>query len=275
MKNVLSIAGSDCSGGAGIQADLKTFSAHGVFGMSVIVSVVAENTSRVIGIQDVSPDMIEKQIDAVFEDIEVDAVKIGMMSTSMCMKAVEKKLNEYMPHNVVIDPVMYAKNGCALMNPDSIVTLIEKIIPLADVLTPNIPEAEKIAGIKIESIGDMKKAATLIYAMGCKNVLVKGGHAVGDAVDILYDGKGFYQFKAERINTKNTHGTGCTFSSAIASNLANGLPIQKAVEMAKIYVTTGIRHSLSIGKGNGPTNHFYDLYRYGLQEMKTTGENNE
>ena len=159
MKKVLSIAGSDCSGGAGIQADLKTFSAHGVFGMSVIVSVVAENTSRVIDIQDITPDMIEKQIDAVFEDIEVDAVKIGMLSTPECMKAVAKKLLQYNPQNVVIDPVMYAKNGCPLMNPTAVSTLIDTVIPLADVLTPNIPEAEKIADMQISTVSDMEAAA--------------------------------------------------------------------------------------------------------------------
>lgn len=268
MKKVLTIAGSDCSGGAGIQADLKTFSAHGVFGMSVIVSVVAENTSRVIDIEDVTPDMIKKQIDAIFEDIEVDAVKIGMLSTPECMAAVADKLNEYKPSNVVIDPVMYAKNGCPLMDPSSIGTLIEKIIPLADVLTPNIPEAEKIAEVKIETIEDMKNAAKIIYKMGCKNVLVKGGHHIGDAVDILFDGKEFYSFETCRIDTKNTHGTGCTFSSAIASNLANGLSVPQAVEKGKNYVTTAIKHSLAIGKGHGPTHHFYDLYNQGIKWLE-------
>lgn len=266
MKKVLTIAGSDCSGGAGIQADLKTFSAHGVFGMSVIVSVVAENTSRVIDIQDITPDMIEKQIDAVFEDIEVDAVKIGMLSTPICMETVAKKLYQYLPPNIVIDPVMYAKNGCPLMDPNAVDTLIKVIIPYADVLTPNIPEAEKIAGIKISNISDMEKAARKIFEMGCKNVIVKGGHAIGNALDVLFDGTRFYHFESHRINTKNTHGTGCTFSSAIASNLALGMNIPKAVEQAKKYVTVAIEHSLAIGKGHGPTHHFYDLYRNGLQK---------
>lgn len=210
MKKVLSIAGSDCSGGAGIQADLKTFSAHGVFGMSVIVSVVAENTSRVIDIQDITPDMIEKQIDAVFEDIEVDAVKIGMLSTPECMKAVAKKLLQYKPQNVVIDPVM--------------------------------------------------------YAMGCKAIVVKGGHHIGNAVDVLFDGENFYHFETSRIDTKNTHGTGCTFSSAIASQLAKGKSVPLAVESAKAYVTMAIEHSLAIGKGCGPTHHFYELYQHGLSK---------
>jgi len=263
MKKVLSIAGSDCSGGAGIQADLKTFSAHGVFGMSVVVSVVAENTSRVIDIQDVTPDMIEKQIDAVFEDIEVDAVKVGMLSTPECMRAVAAKLRQYKPKNIVIDPVMYAKNGCPLMDPNATDELIATIIPLADILTPNMPEAEKIAGMTIENAANIEDAARQIHSMGCRNVLVKGGHAVEGveaALDILFDGGNFYRFEVPRIATKNTHGTGCTYSSAIASNLALGLSINSAVAAAKEYVTTAIRHSLPIGKGHGPIHHFYDLY---------------
>ncbi|MDR3258369.1 MAG: bifunctional hydroxymethylpyrimidine kinase/phosphomethylpyrimidine kinase [Fusobacteriaceae bacterium] len=266
MKKVLSIAGSDCSGGAGIQADLKTFSAHGVFGMSVIVSVVAENTSRVIEFQDVRPDMVQKQIDAVFEDIEVDAVKIGMLSCSEIMLVVAEKLREYRPANIVIDPVMYAKNGNPLMDPNAIDVLIKAIVPLADVITPNIPEAEKMTGINIKNIADMEKSAKIIHNMGCRNVLVKGGHAEGDAVDVLYDGNEFRHFSAPRINTKNTHGTGCTYSSAIASNLALGLTVTEAVDKAKQYVTTAIEHSLSIGKGHGPTHHFYNLYKYGLKK---------
>ena len=266
MKKVLSIAGSDCSGGAGIQADLKTFSAHGVFGMSVIVSVVAENTSRVIDIQNVTPDMIEKQIDAVFEDIEVDAVKIGMLSTPECMKAVAATVKQYQPENVVIDPVMYAKNGCPLMEPTAVSTLIETIIPLADVLTPNIPEAEKIADMQISTVSDMETAARKIHSMGCKSVVVKGGHHIGNAVDVLFDGRNFYHFETARIVTKNTHGTGCTFSSAIASQLAKGKSVPDAVKAAKTYVTMAIEHSLAIGKGCGPTHHFYELYQHGLSE---------
>jgi len=263
MKKVLSIAGSDCSGGAGIQADLKTFSAHGVYGMSVIVSVVAENTSRVIEIQDITPDMIEKQMDAVFEDIDVDAVKVGMLSQICSMEAVAGKLKQYVPQNIVVDPVMYAKNGCPLMKPEAIETLIKVIFPLADLITPNIPEAEKIVGIEIGGIEDMKKAASIIHQMGCKNVIVKGGHSIGNAVDVLFDGDRFYQFDARRIDTKNTHGTGCTYSSAITSNLALGLSLPEAVDKAKEYVTTAIKHALPIGKGHGPTHHFYQLYKDG------------
>lgn len=269
MKKVLTIAGSDCSGGAGIQADLKTFSAHGVFGMSVIVSVVAENTSRVIDIQDITPEMIEKQIDAVFEDIEVDAVKVGMLSTPECMRAVAGKLRQYKPEHVVIDPVMYAKNGCPLMDPSAVDALIETILPLADVLTPNIPEAERITGMEIRSVTDMEAAARKIHDMGSKTVVVKGGHAIGNALDVLFDGKQMHHFETERIATKNTHGTGCTFSSAIASQLALGMDICKAVEKAKVYVTTAITHSLAIGKGCGPTHHFYELYRHGLPTQES------
>jgi hydroxymethylpyrimidine/phosphomethylpyrimidine kinase len=260
MKTALTIAGSDCSGGAGIQADLKTFSAHGVFGMSVITSVVAENTLRVIDIQDIRTDMIVKQIDAVFEDIVPDAVKIGMLSNRETMLTVAEKLKQWKPANVVIDPVMYAKNGSALMEPEAVNTLIAEIVPFADLITPNIPEAEKMSGIDIATQDDMKTAARIIRDMGCRSVLVKGGHAVGDATDILFDGNEFYSFTAQRIDTKNTHGTGCTFSSAIAANLALGLPFAKAVELAKEYVTGAIRHSLPLGKGNGPTNHFYKFF---------------
>lgn len=264
MKKVLSIAGSDCSGGAGIQADLKTFSAHGVFGMSVIVSVVAENTSRVMDIQNIRPDMIEKQIDAVFQDIGADAVKIGMLSSVECMAAVVRKLEQYKPRHIVADPVMYAKNGCPLMDTEAVETLIKTVIPVSHICTPNIPEAEKISGMKITSVKEMREAARKIYDMGCKAVVIKGGHAAGNALDILFDGKGFYDYESVRINTKNTHGTGCTFSSAIASQLAKGMNVPEAVGAAKAYVTTAIAHSLSIGKGNGPTHHFWDLYRQGL-----------
>lgn len=266
MKTVLSIAGSDCSGGAGIQADLKTFAAHGVYGMSVIASVVAENTCRVIDIQDIRPDMVEKQIDAVFEDIPPDAVKIGMLGSREIMCAAARKLQTWKPKHVVIDPVMYAKNGCPLMEPDSIDSLISVVVPLADVITPNIPEAEKMADMEIHTQADMEEAARKIHAMGCRAVLVKGGHSEGDATDVLFDGGKFYYYTAKRIQTKNTHGTGCTFSAAIASNLALGLPVEKAVEKAKAYVTMVITHSLALGKGNGPTNHFHALYLHGLQE---------
>jgi hydroxymethylpyrimidine/phosphomethylpyrimidine kinase len=261
MKHVLSIASSDCSGGAGIQADLKTFAANKVYGMSVIVSVVAENTERVIGVEDLSPSMIESQIDAIFEDISVDAVKIGMLSQSPCMVAVAKKLKQYRPKNIVIDPVMVAKNGYSLMVENAANTLITEILPFADLLTPNIPEAEVLTHTKIVTLADMEKAARTIVSMGPKAVLVKGGHRIGDATDVLYDGKEIYYFPGQRIDTKNTHGTGCTYSAAIASNLALGNSLNEAITKAKNYVTTAIRYSLDIGKGCGPTNHFYELYK--------------
>ena len=262
MKKALSIAGSDCSGGAGIQADLKTFSAHGVFGMTVVTSVVAENTFRVIEYQDIRPDIIEKQIDAVFEDIPPDAVKIGMLSNPQTMLAVAGKLREWKPQNVVIDPVMYAKNGCALMDPSAIDTLISHVLPLANLVTPNIPEAEKIADMIIQTREDMKQAARVIHAMGSTAVVIKGGHSEGDAVDVLFDGSDFFEFHARRIDTKHTHGTGCTFSSAIASNLALGMDVRKAVELAKKYIHLAIIHAPELGKGNGPVNHFHKEIKY-------------
>jgi hydroxymethylpyrimidine/phosphomethylpyrimidine kinase len=261
MKTALSIAGSDCSGGAGIQADLKTFSAHGVFGMTAVTSIVAENTVRVIEYQDIRADIIEKQIDAVFEDIPPDAVKVGMLSCSQTMLAVAKKLREWKPHNVVIDPVMYAKNGAPLMETDAVSTLIKEVVPLGDLITPNIPEAEKISGMTIKTHGDMREAARRIYAMGCRSVVVKGGHIQGESTDILFDGDTFHAYPSPRINTKHTHGTGCTFSSAIAANLALELSVQKAVENAKAYINTAIIHAPGLGKGHGPTHHFYALYK--------------
>ena len=260
MKKVLTIAGSDCSGGAGVQADLKTMAAHGVFGMSVIVSVVAENTARVIDIQDISPKMIEEQIDAVFEDIVPDAVKIGMLSSPACMQAVAGKLAQYKPQHVVIDPVMFAKNGDALMDPASVGTLIESVLPHAEILTPNIPEAQYLADMQISTPEDMEEAARRIHAKGCKNVLIKGGKNMAGAVDVLYDGDTFRRYELEQINTQNTHGTGCTLSSAIASNLALGYSIAESVERAKAYVTDAIRHAPGLGHGCGPLGHFCRIF---------------
>lgn len=260
MKTALTIAGSDCSGGAGIQADIKTMSALGVFGMSVIVSVVAENTSRVISIEDVSPKVIADQIDAVFEDIPPDAVKVGMLSTPACMEAVAAGLKKYRPRHVVIDPVMYAKNGSPLMQESAISALRSTVLPLATLLTPNIPEAEKLAGMEISSEADMREAARRIQALGPQNVLVKGGHAQGEARDVLLCGEDFHVFASRRIPTKNTHGTGCTLSSAIAAYLARGEVLPEAVRKAKEYVTGAIEHALPLGHGCGPTHHFFAFY---------------
>ena len=247
MKNCLTIAGSDCSAGAGIQADIKAMSACGVYAMSVITSVVAENTSRVVSVYDLPGEVIKQQIDAVFEDISVDGVKIGM-------------IKQYSPCNVVADPVMSAKDGCALMAETALDVLKNEIIPACTLLTPNIPEAELIAQMKIDSQKDMMLSAKKIYAMGCGAVLVKGGHYGGMPIDILYDGNGFYKYSSPRINTKNTHGTGCTLSSAITAFLAKGNSIQQSVLLGKRYVYNAIKNSLEIGKGHGPLHHFYDYY---------------
>lgn len=261
MKHVLTIAGSDTCGGAGIQADIKTFSALGTYGMSVITAVTVQNTQGVFGCQDITPDIIKAQIDAIFTDIEVSAVKIGMVSQIETIKAISEKLKQYQPQNVVLDPVMISKSGFDLMQPNAKETLIKELIPLAFVVTPNLPEAEVITGISIKNLKDMEKAAQIIHNMGTKNVLIKGGHLQQDATDILFDGKQYYYMKGERIHTKNTHGTGCTLSSAIAANLAKGQTIQQSVKNAKDYITIAIEHALDIGKGVGPTNHFYTLYQ--------------
>ncbi|WP_368251935.1 bifunctional hydroxymethylpyrimidine kinase/phosphomethylpyrimidine kinase [Enterococcus sp. 2201sp1_2201st1_B8_2201SCRN_220225] len=260
MKTALTIAGSDCSGGAGIQADLKTFSAHGVFGMSAITSVVAENTVRVICYQDMTPEVIQEQITAVCEDIFPDAVKIGMLSCRETMEAVAASLKKWQPKQIVLDPVMYAKNGSALMDPEAIDTLIQKVLPYATLITPNIPEAEKIAEMKIESLADMEAAARKIYQTSGAAVLVKGGHKVGDATDLLFDGQNVSQYSAPRIDTKNTHGTGCTLSSAICAQLALGKNLSEAVVAAKEYITKAIEQALPLGHGHGPTHHFWAFY---------------
>lgn len=261
MRNVLTIAGSDCSGGAGIQADLKTMAAHGVFGMSVITAVTAQNTQGVFAVEDISPEVIRKQIDAIFDDIEVHAVKVGMVSHMETILQIAERLTHWSAQQIVMDPVMVSKSGYHLLQPAAQDALIRHLLPLATVVTPNIPEAEAITGITIKTIEEMEEAAQQIFTMGPPFVLVKGGHLAGDAVDVLYDGSKFTHFHASRIATKNTHGTGCTLSSAIAANLANGLAITKAIQEAKEYITVAIEHALSIGKGVGPTHHFYGLYK--------------
>ncbi len=263
MKHLLTIAGSDCSGGAGIQADLKTFAAHGTYGMSVVTSVVAENTSRVISLQDVAPDVIGDQLDAVFEDIRVDGVKIGMLSGEAAMRIVAERLRKYSPPRPVIDPVMVATSGDALMRKDAMDALLREILPLAYLLTPNIPEAEAITGSSIKTREDMRQAAADIRSLGPANVLIKGGHLSGDAEDILYDGERYHSFTTCRVPSNNTHGTGCTLSSAIAVRLSQGHEAPEAVRLAKEYVTGAISHGLPIGKGHGPTHHFYKLYSEG------------
>ena len=260
MKIALTIAGSDSGGGAGIQADLKTFSALGVYGMSVLTSITAQNTLGVQGIHDLPPDFVGLQIDSVMQDIGADAVKIGMLSNAQIIKIVNKKIKEYQVKNLVIDPVMVAKGGDRLLREDAIEALKEDLIPLAMVVTPNLSEAEVLTGLKIKNIDDMKEAARKIYKLGPKNVLIKGGHLLSNqAVDLLYNGESFKEFSSERINTKNTHGTGCTLSSAIAAGLAQEREVEEAVEIAKRYITLAIKNSLAIGHGHGPLNHLVRL----------------
>ena len=261
MKKVLTIAGSDSCGGAGIQADLKTFSAHGVYGMSVITAITAQNTQGVFGVQDITPELINRQIEAVFDDISVDAVKIGMVSNLETIKTISKTLEKYQIRNLVVDPVMVSKSGYYLLQPEAQEALVKYLIPMATVVTPNLLEAEVITGMTITNLEDMEGAAVHIHKMGARYTLVKGGHLEGDAMDVLYDGQEYLYFNSPRINTPNTHGTGCTLSSAIASNLAQGMSIGLAVEKAKEYITIAIEHSFSIGKGVGPTHHFYELYK--------------
>ena len=255
VTRVLTIAGSDSGGGAGIQADLKTITVLGGFGMSVITALTAQNTLGVQGVYEVPENFVEKQFDSVATDIGIDAAKTGMLANSKIIRVVSKKLRQYGINKLVVDPVMVAKGGAPLIVNEAKKSLIEELLPLALILTPNIPEAEELAKIKVSSIDDMKKSAEIICGLGAKNVVVKGGHLAGNPVDILYDGKNFHEFTSERIDTKNTHGTGCTFSAAITTKLAEGKSVFEAVKTAKEYTTTAIRFSLNIGSGHGPTNH--------------------
>lgn len=261
MKKALTIAGSDSSGGAGIQADLKTFSALGVYGMSAITAVTAQNTQGVVAVQEIEPQFIGKQIDAIFEDIAVDAVKIGMVSQVESIEVIADRLSYYKPKNVVLDPVMVSTSGYHLLHVNAKQALIEKLLPLATIFTPNIPEAEVITGLHITTLADMEQAGLLIRELGPKSVLIKGGHLKHEATDILLHNGTFKHFISSRIHTKHTHGTGCTLSSAIAAYLARGYTASEAVQAAKEYITVAIEHSLAIGKGIGPTNHFYALYK--------------
>ena len=261
MKHLLTIAGSDSSGGAGIQADLKTFAAHGTFGMSVITAVTAQNTCGVTQVQNIDCDIVKAQIEAVFDDIRVDAVKIGMVSQPEIIEAIASCLRKYKPQIIVVDPVMISKSGYPLLAPEACATLIRELLPLATLLTPNLPEAEAITGMKVMAKGEMRPVAEKIIALGAKAVLVKGGHLSDTADDLLFDGEQETWFPGKRIATKNTHGTGCTLSSSLAANLAKGLSLKEAVAASKAYVTEAIEHSLAIGSGCGPTHHFVDLYR--------------
>ncbi len=257
MNTALTIAGSDCSGGAGIQADIKTMMANGVYAMSAITALTAQNTMGVTGIMEVSPDFLAKQLDAVFMDIPPDAVKIGMVSSGDLIGVIADKLVQYEAKNIVVDPVMVATSGARLINKEAVAVLRSRLLPLATVITPNIPETEVLAAIEIRSQDDMVRAAEKIYGEYHCAVLCKGGHSLNDANDLLCTGGGSQWFHGRRIETPNTHGTGCTLSSAIASGLAQGLPLTEAVGQAKEYISGALEDGLDLGKGSGPLNHAY------------------
>jgi hydroxymethylpyrimidine/phosphomethylpyrimidine kinase len=261
MKQVLTIAGSDSCGGAGIQADLKTFSALGTYGLSVVTAVTAQNTLGVHDVRELDADIVRAQIDCIFDDIEVHAVKIGMVSDAELIDTIAACLVKHGAKNIVLDPVMVSTSGRPLLEPESTQELIKVLFPLARVVTPNLSEAEVITGEKVETVAGMEEAARQISTLGPGNVVVKGGHLAGEAIDVLYDGTRFEYIRGTRIDTKNTHGTGCTFSSAIAAFIARGCDVPAAVRQAKEYISGAIENSLEMGHGSGPTHHFYELYQ--------------
>lgn len=260
MKTALSIAGSDSGGGAGLQADIKTMTANGVYAMSAVTALTAQNTTGVTGIQEVTPEFLAMQMDAVFTDIVPDAVKIGMVSSAALIRVIAERLRFYKAQHIVLDPVMVATSGARLISEDAVEALCTELIPLAEVITPNIPEAQVLTGTDIRTAQDMELAAKRIYAgYGCA-VLLKGGHSLEDANDYLYSDDGGRWFHGERIDNPNTHGTGCTLSSAIASNLAKGMTLPEAVGRAKTYLSGALAAMLDLGKGSGPMNHAYDIH---------------
>lgn len=262
MKKVLTIAGSDSCGGAGIQADLKTMSALGVYGMSVITAITAQNTIGVFRVMEVDREMVGSQIKAIFDDIAVDAVKIGMTSNCQIIRIIHELLLHYKAKNIVVDPVMVSKSGYNLLKPEAIEEL-KKLIAIADIVTPNIPEAEILSNMKIHNETDMKTAASKIQELGVKGVLIKGGHRCNDANDVFLSNNCFTILEGKRFHTLNTHGTGCTLSSAIASYIAKGNNDNDAVKFSKEYITKAIENSFSIGHGVGPVGHFIELYKKG------------
>ena len=260
MKKVLTIAGSDCSGGAGIQADIKTISAHGMYAMSAITALTAQNTTGVSGIFNVTPKFVESQLESIFTDIFPDSVKTGMMSEAEIIEAAASVLKKYKAPNIVVDPVMVSTSGSRLLSDSALDAMTGHLFPLARVITPNIPEAEVLSGISISDIADMEKAARIISEKTSAAVLVKGGHSVSDATDLLLaDGKVF-TFAGKRIDNPNTHGTGCTLSSAIACGLADGLAVSDSIKRAKEYLTGAIAAGLDLGKGSGPVDHMYRIH---------------
>lgn len=268
MKTAITIAGSDSSGGAGIQADIKTMTCNGVYAMSAITALTAQNTTGVDGIYEVSPDFLSMQIDSIFTDIRPDAVKIGMVSSSELIQVISSKLNEYKAENIVVDPVMVATSGAKLISDEAISTLKEKLLPIASLLTPNIPETEVLADMKINSSEDMIQAAKKISEKYKCAVLCKGGHTVNDANDLLYFNNNYKWFYGKRILNNNTHGTGCTLSSAIAANLAKGYPLDEAVACAKNFISDSLSAMLDLGKGSGPMNHMSALSGKYIDDME-------
>ena len=259
MNKVLTIAGSDCSGGAGIQADIKTITAHKMYAMSVITALTAQNTTGVYGIFEASPEFVGQQIDCIFSDIVPDAVKIGMVSNSRIIEVIVEKLIEYKAKNIVVDPVMVATSGSSLLVSDAIDALINKLIPIADLVTPNILEAERLCGFRIENEADMQRAAQKIAKPLFGGVLIKGGHMPEKSDDLLYANEKVKWYHAAKVDNPNTHGTGCTLSSAIACNLAAGYDMETSVANAKAYITGALKANLNMGKGSGPLNHCFAL----------------
>ena len=259
MKTALTIAGSDSSGGAGIQADLKTMTMNGVFAMSAVTALTAQHTTGVRAIQESTPEFLKQQIDAVFEDIYPDAVKIGMVASSELIRVIADRLRFYGAKNIVVDPVMVATSGSSLMKNDAVQTLIDELLPIATLVTPNIPEAQVLSGLTIETKEDMMVAAKQIGDSYHCAVLLKGGHSINDANDLLYANREYQWFEGKRIDNPNTHGTGCTLSSAIASNLAKGFILAESVQRAKDYISGALAAMLDLGEGSGPMNHAFDL----------------
>ena len=257
VPRAMTIAGSDSGGGAGIQADLKTFAALGVYGTSVVTAITAQNTVGVSGVHAVPVDMVAAQIEAVITDVGADAVKTGMLASSAIIETVARELSHFRVDRLVVDPVMVAKSGDRLLREDAVDAMKASLLPLATVVTPNVPEAETLADMKIGSGDDARRAAERILSLGAKSVVVKGGHLPGEPVDLFYDGSRFLEFPGKRIQTTSTHGTGCTFASAVAAGLAKGLDLADAVARAKEYVTEAMERAFPVGKGHGPLNHFY------------------
>ncbi len=260
VPSALTIAGSDSGGGAGIQADLKTFAALGVYGTSALTAITAQNTVGVTAVHEIPTEVIAAQIEAVISDIGADAVKTGMLSSSAIVEMVAQELKRHRVERLVVDPVMIAKSGDSLLQAEAVEALRSKLVPLAAVVTPNIPEAEVLTGMTVASLDDMRRAAEHIVGMGARSVVVKGGHLAGPATDLFYDGAQFKEFTAPRIDPVNTHGTGCTFASAVAAGLACDMSVFDSVAQAKEYVTEAIFRSFPIGQGHGPLNHFYKLW---------------